>query len=113
MTETDTIETPLKLAAPPAPPDRDDLLLHWWTVDDVAAYLGYHPQYVRDLARAGILPGRKRRRIWVFLREEIETFVEKQTRRYREAQRDTIAAGKPNCHAHKAIGIDPLPIDNN
>lgn len=41
------------------------------TVQDIADLLGYHPQYVRILARKGSLPAMKRGRKWIFCKEEL------------------------------------------
>ncbi len=43
-----------------------------WTADDVAAYLGWHPQTVYRKARAGEIPSVKVGRALRFRPEEIE-----------------------------------------
>jgi len=49
----------------------DDLL----TAQEVADYLGLHLVTVRDMLRAGKLPGRKVGREWRTLRSELEAWL--------------------------------------
>lgn len=44
-------------------------------VMQAAELLGYHPQTIRDLARAGKLPAFKRRHAWYFNKAELETYL--------------------------------------
>ncbi|NLO07405.1 MAG: helix-turn-helix domain-containing protein [candidate division WS1 bacterium] len=40
-------------------------------VEEVADLLGFHPEYVREMARTGRIPGVKVGRKWRFVREQV------------------------------------------
>lgn len=50
------------------------------TSDVMAAKLGYHVQYLRDLARLEKIPAVKRGRAWLFDEVEVAKFLETQTK---------------------------------
>lgn len=49
-----------------------DIRDYIWTTEDVARVYKYNKQYLRTLAKSGILPSRKRNRMWMFCPEELE-----------------------------------------
>jgi len=58
----------------------DDLV----TCDVIAKKLGYHIQYVRDLARLGKLPATKRGRAWLFNETEVVEYLQDQDKKRKE-----------------------------
>ncbi len=50
-------------------------------VADVAEMLGYHPQYIRILAKNGKIPALKRFHKWLFVEQEIIEFLQELTKR--------------------------------
>lgn len=54
-----------------------------WTVGDVAKEYGYNVHYIRNMARCGLIPARKRGRQWQFSKEELAIFFEMQLERAR------------------------------
>ena len=47
-----------------------------WTVKDVARYLNFQPETVRDMARNEELPAIKLGRVWRFPKDKIKNWVE-------------------------------------
>ena len=49
------------------------------TTKEAAAYLGYHPEYLRELARTGQIRARRTghsgRGVWRFAREDLDAFA--------------------------------------
>jgi len=46
-----------------------------WTVNEVAEYLRWDPETIRQKARLGVLPGLKMGRVWRFRSQAIKTWV--------------------------------------
>ena len=46
-----------------------------WTAKEAAAFLGFSPRYVYQLARDGVLPAKKRGRKWFFSPSALRDWV--------------------------------------
>jgi excisionase family DNA binding protein len=47
-----------------------------WTVKDVARYLSFRPETIREMARRGELPAVKLNRVWRFSKEKLDVWLE-------------------------------------
>ena len=48
----------------------------WLSVNDAAKLSGYHPEYIRQLIRAGEIEARKFSIVWQVSRESLLTYIE-------------------------------------
>ena len=46
------------------------------TVEETAHFLGYHPEYVREMVRQGKLRADKKAGVWLLYREAVEKYRE-------------------------------------
>ena len=60
--------------APPARKDWADLP-EWITTEDAAQISGYHPEYVRRLAKAGKIGAEKKGRDWWIDRDKLREYL--------------------------------------
>ncbi len=48
-----------------------------WTVEEVATYLHFAPETIRNMARNGVIPSLKvGKRVWRFHKEQIQAWLE-------------------------------------
>jgi hypothetical protein len=70
---------------------------------DAAAFLRMHPEEVRRRAKAGVIPGAKAGRAWVFLEEDLAHYLRSLYPQKRQALQVTI--GKEfECHL-QSVGV--------
>jgi excisionase family DNA binding protein len=65
---------------------------------EAAAFLRTHPETLRQLARAGRIPGSKVGRAWVFIEEDLVEYVRSLYSQPRQALRVTLGKEVDLCH---------------
>jgi hypothetical protein len=65
---------------------------------DAASFLRLHPEELRRRAKAGQIPGAKIGRAWVFLEDDLATYLRSLYRQSRQALQVTTLAKEEICH---------------
>jgi len=68
-----------------------------------AAFLRMHPEEVRQRARAGIIPGAKAGRCWVFIEEDLAGYLRSLYAHSRQALQVTWRKEVSECHFANAV----------
>ena len=68
------------------------------TLLEAAAFLKVHPEELRRRAKAGLIPGAKVGRAWVFLQEDLADYLRSLYSRPRQALRVTLRKELEQCH---------------
>ena len=79
---------------------------------EAATFLKMHPEEVRRRAKAGIIPGAKAGRAWVFIDEDLAAYLRSLYSQVRQALRVTWRKEVTECHSANAVArgglISPL-----
>src|SRR5688572_21680168 len=67
-------------------------------LQEAAAFLKIHPEELRQRAKAGLIPGAKVGRAWVFLQDDLATYLRSLYSRPRQALRVTLRKEVETCH---------------
>ncbi len=68
------------------------------TLLQAAAFLKIHPEELRQRAKAGLIPGAKVGRAWVFLQDDLAAYLRSLYSRPRQALRVTLRKEVEPCH---------------
>jgi excisionase family DNA binding protein len=68
------------------------------TLLEAAAFLKVHPEELRRRAKAGLIPGAKVGRAWVFLQDDLAAYLRSLYSRPRQALRVTLGKEVAACH---------------
>ena len=68
------------------------------TLLEAAAFLKVHPEELRRRAKAGLIPGAKVGRAWVFLQDDLAAYLRSLYSRPRQALRVTLGKEVEDCH---------------
>lgn len=84
------------------------------TLIKAAQFLNIHPEELRRRAKAGLIPGAKVGRAWVFLQEDLADYLRSLYSRPRQALRVTLRKEVEDCHFANAVRsggsmCSPLP----
>lgn len=70
---------------------------------EAANFLKMHPEELRRRAKAGLIPGAKLGRAWVFLQDDLADHLRSRYSRPRQALQVTLGKGVENCHFASAV----------
>src|SRR5688572_3267908 len=73
------------------------------SLTEAAQFLKMHPEEVRRRAKAGIIPGAKAGRAWVFLEEDLAAYLRSLYSRTRQALQVTWGKEVAECHFANAV----------
>ena len=65
---------------------------------EAAAFLKIHPEELRQRAKAGLIPGAKVGRAWVFLQDDLAAYLRSLYSRHRQALQVTLRKEIDPCH---------------
>ena len=86
------------------------------TLVEAAAFLKVHPEELRQRAKAGLIPGAKVGRAWVFLQDDLASYLRSLYSRHRQALQVTLRKELENCHFADAVqsggSTYSLPAEN-
>ena len=68
------------------------------TLPQAAAFLKIHPEELRQRAKAGLIPGAKVGRAWVFLQDDLAAYLRSLYSRPRQALQVTLRKEVEPCH---------------
>jgi hypothetical protein len=69
-----------------------------FTLIEAAAFLKVHPEELRQRAKAGLIPGAKVGRAWVFLQDDLAAYLRSLYSRHRQALQVTLRKEIDPCH---------------
>jgi hypothetical protein len=69
-----------------------------FTLLEAAAFLKVHPEELRQRAKAGLVPGAKVGRAWVFLEDDLAAYLRSLYSRHRQALQVTLGKEVETCH---------------
>jgi hypothetical protein len=69
-----------------------------FTLMQAAAFLKVHPEELRQRAKAGLIPGAKVGRAWVFLEDDLAAYLRSLYSRHRQALQVTLRKEVEACH---------------
>jgi hypothetical protein len=73
-------------------------MMRTFDLHETAAFLKMHPEEVRRRAKAGVIPGAKAGRAWVFLEEDLAGYLRSLYSQPRQALRVTLRKELAECH---------------
>ena len=73
------------------------------TLNEAAQFLKMHPEEVRRRAKAGIIPGAKVGKCWVFIEEHLAAYIQSLYPPPRQALRVTLRKEVEDCHSTNAV----------
>ena len=85
------------------------------TLPEAAAFLKIHPEELRQRAKAGLIPGAKVGRAWVFLQDDLAAYVRSLYSRRRQALQVTLGK-ESECHFADEVqsgGSTSSPLPGN
>ena len=68
------------------------------TLKEASLFLKVHPEELRQRAKAGLIPGAKVGRAWVFLQDDLASYLRSLYSRPRQALRVTLRKEVETCH---------------
>ena len=69
-----------------------------FTLIEAARFLKIHPEELRQRAKAGLIPGAKVGRAWVFLQDDLASYLRSLYSRHRQALQVTLRKEIDPCH---------------